>query len=106
MGEPIKLPDGRIAYGQAQAASMRKDTQGAQDGQGEAIVEPVVVQAKPAESVNFTKVRGVNDEVQTALYNAGYLNWEDILQAGVIQIRDNVEGVRMSRARALFAMAQ
>lgn len=109
MGEPIHLPDGRIAYGRAQAAVMMAEAQSAQsaqDGQGAAIVAPVVVQALPADVVDFTKVKGISEETQEALYDAGYHTWEDILQAGVIQIRDNVEGVGMSRARALFAMAQ
>ena len=62
--------------------------------------------ANPAESVDFTEVSGISEEVQDALYNAGYLTWEDILQAGIIQLRDTVSGVGMRRAQALFTRAQ
>jgi isopentenyl diphosphate isomerase/L-lactate dehydrogenase-like FMN-dependent dehydrogenase len=66
----------------------------------------VTVADSPAESVDFTVVRGISEELQAALYNAGILNWDDVLMAGAVEISQNVDGVGMSKARALLAMAQ
>ena len=65
----------------------------------------VVVEDATAKSVDFTVVKGISDEVRAALYGAGYLTWEDILQAGVVKIKDDVASVGMARARSLYAMA-
>ena len=65
----------------------------------------VVVEDATAKSVDFTVVKGISDEVRAALYRAGYLTWEDILQAGVVKIKDDVASVGMARARSLYAMA-
>lgn len=69
--------------------------------------EPAVaVNAQPAESVDFTRVKGIGEDAKLALYNAGILTWQDVLDTGAVGIARNVEGVGMARARALFAMAQ
>ncbi|MGB5052681.1 MAG: hypothetical protein WBO46_27265 [Caldilineaceae bacterium] len=103
MGEPIHLPDGRIVYGKAQAAAMLL-----QDDEREEIAsEPAApVESQPAESVDFTRAKGINEETKLALYNAGILTWDDVLMTGVVEIADKVAGVGMARARSLFAMAQ
>lgn len=100
-GELVEL--GIAAEGWGAPAPPESPVQPVED---ERIVEDVTVVPSLAESVDFTVVRGISDEAQAALYNAGYLTWEDILQAGVIEIKDNVSSVGMARARALFAMAQ
>ena len=102
MGEPIKLPDGRIAYGQAQAAAMWADRE-------EVASEPVDLTQPtlpPVDSVSFQTVRGIGPAVEMALYDAGYLTWEDVLMAGVVKIVETVPAISMSKARTLFAMAQ
>ena len=71
----------------------------------EVIADVLPVDPAPAESVDFTVVKGISDEVRAALYGAGYLTWEDILQAGVVKIKDDVASVGMARARSLYAMA-
>lgn len=127
MGEPIKLPDGRIVYGRAQAAVMAAEAGQPKrvtatithsvrpefpidldDYREEIASEPVVqpVQA-PAESVSFQAVRGIGPSTELALYNAGILTWEDVLQTGVIEIVAlGIDGLGMVRARALFDMAR
>ena len=122
MGQPIILPDGRIAYGQAQAAVMLaalplRQAQGAapvpelvegQGAEGSSVgelaepVEPV----EPVEGDDFTVVSGINIEIQAALQSAGFRTWEDILMAGAVKIRDDISGVGLARARALLKQAQ
>lgn len=60
----------------------------------------------PAESASFQIVRGIGPEIEAALYNAGILTWENVLQAGVVEIDKRIASIGMTRARALFAMAQ
>lgn len=114
MGEPIHLDNGRVVYGRAQAAVMDKLA---------LIVHPFfeIVQREevasepgeqstplpaPADSVSFQVVSGIGPSIEMALYDAGILTWEDVLQAGVVKIDQRISGIGMSRARALFAMAQ
>jgi len=102
MGEPIKLPDGRIAYGRAQAAWMTEHRE-------ELASEPanlVTPTLPPAESVSFQSVRGIGPQIEAALYNEGILTWEDVLMAGVVELDRRISGLGMSRARTLFDMAQ
>jgi len=133
MGQPIILPDGRTAYGQAQAAVMLaalplplplplplRQTQGAApvpelvEGQGAAgssvgeLAEPVepVEPVEGVEGDDFTVVSGINIEIQAALQSAGFRTWEDILMAGAVKIRDDISGVGLARARALLKQAQ
>lgn len=74
-------------------------------GVDEALAVDKPVYSAPAESDDFTQVSGISDEIQNAIYDAGYITWEDVLMAGVIKLRD-VSGVGMRRAQALFKMAQ
>lgn len=62
--------------------------------------------APQVERVVFSQVGGISDELQQALYDAGYNTWQDILDAGVVKIKDTVAGVGMQRARALFKKAE
>ena len=133
MGQPIILPDGRIAYGQAQAAVMLaalplplplplRQAQGAApvpelvEGQGAAgssvgsvgeLAEPVepVEPVEGVEGDDFTVVSGINVEIQAALQSAGFRTWEDIFLAGSVRVQDEVSGVGKARARALFKRA-
>ena len=66
----------------------------------------VIVEDAPSESVDFTVVKGISDELNAALYNAGILTWVDVLMVGVVEIAERVDGVGMQRARALQAMAR
>lgn len=59
---------------------------------------------KPA--ANFAEVVGIGKENQVALHNAGYFTWEDILQAGILKIREDVPAISASRVRALFTRAE
>jgi len=102
VGEPIKLPDGRIAYGRAQAAAMWAERE-------EVASEPteqIILSPAPAESVSFQSVRGIGPSIEAELYNAEILTWEDVLTIGVVEINRRIPGIGMGRARALFAMAQ
>lgn len=67
---------------------------------------PLPVHPNDKPSANFADVVGIGRENQTALYNAGYFTWEDILQAGVAKIGRDVSGIGPSRVRALFTRAQ
>lgn len=75
---------------------------GVDEVSADATDRPVV--PRPAESDDFTQVSGISAEIQNALYDAGYITWDDILTAGVINLRE-VSGVGMRRAQALFKMA-
>lgn len=74
------------------------------------VPEPValpIVDPAPAESVDFTIVKGITPEMQNILYSRGILNWEDVLQMGVVKIANlEIDGLGRVRARALFAAAQ
>ena|SRR3990167_4731192 len=71
-----------------------------------AVIAKPVIASNVAESVDFTQVSGISDEIQLALYEAGYLTWEDILQAGIVKLQGTVSGIGMRRAQALFKKAR
>lgn len=102
MGEPIHLPDGRIAYGRAQAAVMWAEREEVASEPGEQFQPPPA----PAESVPFQQVKGIGPSIEMALYAAGILTWEDVLQTGVVELDRRISGLGMGRARTLFAAAQ
>ena len=115
MGQPIILPDGRIAYGQAQAAVMLaalplplplplRQAQGAEGSSVGELAEPVEG-VEGVEGDDFTVVSGINVEIQAALQSAGFRTWEDIFLAGSVRVQDEVSGVGKARARALFKRA-
>ena len=57
-------------------------------------------------SANFSDVVGIGQAAQAALNAAGYLTWEDVLQAGILKIGEDVPSISPSRVRALFTRAQ
>ena len=75
------------------------------DEREEKASEPTVyIDDKPVAS--FADVVGIGRANQASLYNAGYFTWEDILQAGIVKIREDVPTIGASRVRALFTRAQ
>lgn len=69
---------------------------------------PLEAEDKEIEIVvaDFSSVDGISDEIQQALYDAGYLTWDDVLMAGAVKVKDDVSGVGLARARKLFERAQ
>jgi len=57
-------------------------------------------------SANFADVVGIGQVAQAALNEAGYLTWEDVLQAGILKIGEDVPSISPNRVRALFTRAQ
>lgn len=60
----------------------------------------------PTHYANFADVVGIGRETQVALHAAGYTTWEDILQAGIVKLREEFPAVSGSRMTALFTRAQ
>ncbi|MBT9173444.1 MAG: hypothetical protein DDT21_01845 [Syntrophomonadaceae bacterium] len=65
---------------------------------------PITLTNEP--KVNFSDVVGIGKNNTIALQVAGYSTWEDILQAGIIKIGQDVPTIGRSRIRALFTRAQ
>lgn len=95
-GAVASFPDGRAAA-LVQAGRAERVT--------EASEPAAAVEAHPDESVDFTRVKGVGDSTNLALYNAEILTWMDVLETGVVELA-KLDGVNINQARALFAMAQ
>lgn len=69
---------------------------------------PVVEEEAPSQviGVDFSSVDGISDEIQQALYDAGFLTWDDVLMAGAVKVKDAVSGVGLARARKLVERAR
>ncbi len=136
MGEPIHLPDGRIAYGKAQEAVMRATAELTK------FVAPLVIEyekdhplpARPViedadiltvgddrykeavalaglfpsipPAVSFQAVQGIGPQIERALYDAGFSTWADVMSAGAEEIDRRISGIGLNRARALYERAQ
>lgn len=59
----------------------------------------------PANAVDFASVKGISEKMQDTLHAAGIFTWEDVLQAGVIKLNQEV-GIDMIHARMLLKNAQ
>lgn len=84
---PVRVPDLPVNEREEKASELTVD-----------------IDDKPA--ANFADVVGIGKDNQSALYSAGYFTWEDILQAGINKIREDVPSIGASRVRALFTRAQ
>lgn len=67
---------------------------------------PVTLTLTEQQSANFSDVVGIGKGNQAALYAAGYLTWEDVLQAGIVKLRLEFPSISANRLRALFTRAQ
>lgn len=104
MGEPIKLPDGRIAYGQAQAAKMLTGFVGPQEDRIEAIdPEPL-----PSMPTDWTRVKGVSGEISAALHYMNLNTPADVLNYATMSGGDltAIPGIGKARAAAIVAWAE
>ena len=89
MGEPIVLEDGRIAYGQAQAAVMRAEKRptdrlpipAAYDAFAAAVPaqEAQTVEATPSTPFDWTSIKGVSTEIAAALNYIGLYTPQSLL---------------------------